>query len=440
MVWIMILLIFFSESLKFRGRTKYQPGIPVLIGIAAVLFILAGLFVRQTRGRLTEKQVTRYVRISAVGLWLFQVFISLNIFFVAGFDSGVYVIPAARSIQRGEALTEGLLQLFSQYPNNRMLSVLYAYILKVNQMTGIFKGDYQLMSIVAVNCALNACACYLVYRLCKNCTHNLRMALAAYAAAWALVGCSPWNVVCYSDAFAAFLPITIVSLYSEKRINPIGRYTLIIVLGYLGFQIKPQILIAAIAAVLTGFIRNIFHLNRKTMLQALAIGILSLALLYGIKTGCDHLYEQKGFHLDAERAFEYPHFIMMGMNPKSLGTYYTKDVVYSASFTTRSERNAANRQVIEKRLKKYGVSGYLKLLSQKMLSNYHTGTFAYGYEGNFYMKIPANVLGDFSGKLKSLLYLDGKHYQSFALVEEIIWLCVLWGMLIQSNVCSLAAE
>ncbi len=168
MVWIMILLIFFSESLKFRGRTKYQPGIPVLIGIAAVLFILAGLFVRQTRGRLTEKQITRYVRISAVGLWLFQVFISLNIFFVAGFDSGVYVIPAARSIQRGEALTDGLLQLFSQYPNNRMLSVLYAYILKVNQMTGIFKGDYQLMSIVAVNCALSACACYLVYRLCKS--------------------------------------------------------------------------------------------------------------------------------------------------------------------------------------------------------------------------------------------------------------------------------
>lgn len=110
-----------------------------------------------------------------------QIYIFYCIFFETGWDSGGFVIPAARTLLAKGDVSNLNEAYFKTYPNNVLLVHIYYLILKINEKIGIFKGTYQLMAIVVCNCFVSSLSCLMVYfigekkSIRKMCLDNIYM-------------------------------------------------------------------------------------------------------------------------------------------------------------------------------------------------------------------------------------------------------------------------
>ena len=80
--------------------------------------------------------------------------------------------------------------------------------------------------------------------------------------------------------------------------------------------------------------------------------------------------------------------MMLGLNKDTNGGYSQADFDYSTSFSSAEEQHAAELKEIGKRLKDFGVGGYLQHFVKKSARNYFDGCFGWGGLGEtFYTEI-----------------------------------------------------
>ena len=77
--------------------------------------------------------------------------------------------------------------------------------------------------------------------------------------------------------------------------------------------------------------------------SALLITCMSYAL--------DRVYEKEGFILDPQKKIGMTHFLMMGMNPDTLGVYNGEDVEISHECQTPQERTQKNLEVVRETIR-----------------------------------------------------------------------------------------
>ena len=77
------------------------------------------------------------------------------------------------------------------------------------------------------------------------------------------------------------------------------------------------------------------------------------------------------------------------------------------------------------RIKDMGAAGYSRFLAKKMLTVYNDGTYAWGGEGNFFMTVFPQPNNRISAFLRNIYYTDGKYYDIFVTVKQIIWVFVM---------------
>ena len=353
-----------------------------------------------------------------------QIYIFYCIFFETGWDSGGFVIPAARTLLAKGDVSNLNEAYFKTYPNNVLLVHIYYLILKINEKIGIFKGTYQLMAIVVCNCFVSSLSCLMVYFIGEKKVSG-KCAWIIYIWMLIVTGLSPWHVICYSDAMVLFFPISIAYIYMNEKINVYIKYSSILILGYIGYSIKPQAVIVVIAIVLTEIIRYMQGGTDKDIRKIAGTIVITMIVIFMFPNGLQKIYQKEGFVKDKNREFGITHFVMMGMNEKSGGIWSGEDVAISAECKTSRERTQTNVKVLKKRLKKYGWNGYLKFLSKKMLTNYNDGTFAWGREGSFYYIVPDNSKIKLSHTLKNIYYNDGKYYKYFSTMGQFLWVLML---------------
>ena len=213
MTWILVLLLFFENALEYKCKKEFFISNICIVFIFLLVcigcfFIKKTLFFNKLNGLILQ-YTDRIVTSIAILFFFLQLYISYNIFFETGWDSGAYIIPAARLVSQHADMTESINNYFSFYPNNLFLVNIYAFILKVNQKIGVFCGEDQLMSIVFCNCLISSTTCLLTYSVVKKIT-NVGCAFAGYLISLTLIALSPWEVICYSDSFALFIPVLIL--------------------------------------------------------------------------------------------------------------------------------------------------------------------------------------------------------------------------------------
>lgn len=428
MVWILLLLVFFENVLEYACEKQFLVSNIYILFFLIIVYI-AYYFIKKSR--FYEKAVSLIIqymdKLVIVGVVIFfflQLYISYNIFFETGWDSGAYVIPAARIVSQHGEITEGIDNYFSTYPNNLFLVNIYAAILKINEKVGIFCGEEQIMSIVLCNCLVSSLTCLLVFEVGKKLVDK-QCAFIGYLLSIVLVGLSPWMVICYSDSLALFIPILILYVYLSRI--PVFWKTIILCLcGYIGYNIKPQAIISLLAVLLVSIINmNKKMLKNKNILKCFCGVMISIVLVSGISCGLNKIYRKEGFSLDHEKRIGMTHFLMMGMNPDRLGVWSGEDVQISSECNTVKERTKKNLEIIQERLKEYGLDGYFKLLSQKMLTNFNDGTFAWGEEGGFYAVMKEDKNTVVAPRLKAIFYNDGAYFLPYSTVLQTIWITVL---------------
>ena len=437
---ILILLLFFS-SINFICKTEFLLSNIILSIFNLLLFVFMWI-IWNAYGKVSRKlkdfPYYRIIKISAVCLFIWQLYLSYNIFFAAGWDAGT-VYKAAETVAFGDVSRLNN-NYFSTYPNNLFLVSVYAFVLKINRAVGIFPAEYQLMSIICLNCMCSVVSCVVIYKILVRFL-NEKYAFVGFVLGVITFGFSPWITVCYSDTTGLLFPVLLLWFFvlpENGRRNMILRFSALVLVGVAGYSVKPQIIIIVIAAVLTEFIYILNEENiKKLALKAimLLLGILMASALFH---AFDKLYEREGFVLNGDAAYGMSHFFMMGLNEDRDGVFAEEDTLFSKRFRTKAERRKANLEVSLERLNNFGVVGYVKHLVKKLLVTYHDGTFAWGQEGNFFKKYYDEINTKAAPFLRNVYYPDGKYYYIWSTAAQAVWLmilllCLLSGLLVNGS-------
>lgn len=432
MAGIIFLLLFFEHA-KYCNKSEPLLSNKAIFGIlAAVCLVMAALYYLYKAGRrripaLKPINLDRLTAWLTITLFFIQVYVAWNIFFLTGWDPSA-LRDFAVCLAKGSIDNVGFYQqYFSVYPNNLLLIFLQVFILKANNAVGIFTGEYTTMCLVLVNCFINSLTCWLVYKTVGLFTEK-KVAFIGYSLAVLSVGISPWTVIFYSDSVGLFIPILTFYLYARPVSKPMWRYLCrfaAVLTGIVGYFIKPQCVIMLIAVVVMELAHMCQDFSPKKLVKP-ALMLLSCVLCFlTITRAVDGAFAKTGLVLDEEKALGMTHFFMMGQNETFNGGYSAEDVAFSKSFQTADERKSANVTKALERLENMGVEGYIKHIGKKMLMVFNDGTFAWGREGNFYLRVPENINNRMAPFLKSIFYKDGFRHPYFILFEQIVWIIIL---------------
>lgn len=440
LVIIFTVLICF-QNLKYTCKTELiLPNIAIFLFIIITFLLLCLLFRKLRSSNFPKLQNFDYdntVKVLTFILFVAQVYISFNIIFDTGWDSGALIV-ASRLLATEKYGDAFAVYPFSRYPNNLFLLFFETFLIKLNNDFGIFLGDQSLMCIVIVNCIINSSACYLVYKSISLLVKK-SFAFLGFLFGVVLFGLSPWTVICYSDSLGLLFPVLSFYYFFKPSKSTVSKYVnlpVAIFSGCLGYFVKPQCAIMLIALTITGFIYNFRFKNKKVLIKFGASAICLVLSLLVINGGINAECKKYGYTPDKNIKFGMTHFLMMGLNEESNGVYSDPDIVYSASFAASKERQQANIKRVIERLKTMGPIGYAKHLTRKILTVYNDGTFAWGAEGNFYFSIPENPNEKTSKLLREIYYTNeqGIYSKYFTLFEQTVWIAVVFfGILAAFN-------
>lgn len=210
-VWIIAALCI-ANKIDYAGKVNWKIG---NIGLIIASLLIIYLYCKKVKERTFQKiNMDRLVLVATIVLFFVEIYICYNIFFETGWDSGVYIIPAARTLLGKADVTSMNEVYFKTYPNNLFLVHIYYALLRINEKLGIFTGAYQLMVIIVFNCAISSMSCWMIYAIARKHV-SIKYSLSGYILAIVLLGVSPWNVICYSDAIALFFPIFVIYIYAR---------------------------------------------------------------------------------------------------------------------------------------------------------------------------------------------------------------------------------
>ena len=414
-------LLVFTHILFLSGDqyiSKQEFASPFLL-LPAGLLVLFALNELLRRGRRAADWGGTPVILGLLFL-LLQIVLMRLYYFYTGWDvKGI--IAAAQQAAYGVPVDA---YPFSVYPNNLLLCVLFSHLLRLGYRLGLSQYDAYFLLLV-LQSGLCFLAGLLCWRVCFLLTGNRHCALAGQAMYLLLIGLSPWISIPYSDAVGLVFPIAMVCLYLEpirkSRRNAL-RWGALGFLAWLGGKIKPTVLIVLIAIVLVELLPPFSEGTLRTLgmkILFLGLGVLACALV--VRLACADF----GYETDPEKAFGPAHFLAMGLNEQTMGSWSKEDVEYSASFPTARERTEGDLKLARERLSRMGLSGLLRQWKRKILGNYNDGSFSWAKEGGFFDQTLESRNARASAWIRSFYYPDGAHYPLFLNSMQALWLAVL---------------
>lgn len=381
--------------------------------------------------RLEAKLERRNFILLALILLVLQLLAAWQIYFKTGWDCGTLVQMAQKVAFGYEDI--GSDPYFSMYPNNVLLVAIFAFVLRITRFLGAEGADY--FPLVAMGCLLVNFAGFFMEDIIRKLTKKQWIAMTAWVAFIILAGLSPWISIPYSDTYSILFPVLCVWLYMQKTArNQYVIYGAIVFCGMIGSYIKPTVLLVLIALGLVEGWRFFQTIRREKAAKTIGRAALVLAvaiLAAGCAAGIDQVAKYKmGCELEEEKAFTPVHYLMMGLNYKTGGTYDQWDVNLSAATQTKEERNARDFEEIKARISQMGPKGLVRHYTRKLLTNFNDGIFAWGNEGEFYWNIPEknNWL---AVALRSFYYESGAYYSLFQVIGQGAWilaLCCMTGL------------
>lgn len=369
MMLCILACVFFFTGMSYARKGTYLPAF-LLIPFGAIF--LLGILTILRRCALSTRQL-KYI--SPI-LFVIQVYNVWNYYFYTDWDPSSLIALAETLAHNGDA--SWLSTYYSKFPNNMLLALIFCGIEKIVHSVGLHSYEY--FAILIVQCIISAASGILVFKIVHHQLGDVKMSWLSYILYMFLVGASPWVSIPYSDSFALLFPVLIFYLYiNREKWNTAIAWWAIFGLAVLGYKIKPQTCIIVIAIMLmetADFIKS-KSINWKGLLGT-ALGVVVTLTITNAAV------RNIPLQIDEEKEFGIQHFFMMGMNPEDKGVWSARDVDFSDSYSTVNERNKADLERAFERIDQMGVSGVIKQLTSKMLTNYNDGTFGWGGGRNLF--------------------------------------------------------
>ena len=246
--------------------------------------------------------------------------------------------------------------------------------------------------------------------------------LLGYAA---LVGCSPYFLMPYSDGTALIIPIALIWLYDRtgrfRTAGQVAVMALIGLLGALGYLIKPQSCIPLIAVAMcevAALVRG--GLPRGRFAGRIAAALLAVTVMLVPVRGA--IMEGLKIDADSQRELGVAHFLNMGLSDRTDGVFDEADEYDALQIEDKGERARASIASAIARVRAFGPAGLAKHALKKALTNFADGGFAWGLDFARNDLPPKNEL---SSVIRGVVYHDGETYRYLHTFEQLVWLLVL---------------
>lgn len=410
---LLFLLLFFHHVNYAAKSAFYSQWLLLFLGLGLVLLIYFLLL--RIRPAFPVKT---FVLISGIFFMCLQLIMVFAYYFQTGWDSGA-IIYLSKELALGLPLEAYSL---SQYPNNSLMTVFYSLFYRAVLNFGLSE-QFAYRSILAFQCFLSFATAQLCFHAARLITGDERSSLLAYVLCQLLLGLSPWVSIPYSDSLALPFPILLLTLYLWRPRK--NRCLLLALLGfaaYIGYQLKPTVMIVFIAVCIYELFDTLRAKRVLPLLKKLLPCALGLAVGMLVYSG---IISSAGIYIDKEQSFGAAHFLNMGLNEQSMGVYTEEDVQFSLSFSTAKERTEANLAMARARLDEMGMGGLARHLARKLLCTYNDGTFAWGREGFFVVRLHEAPDSVFSPLIRSFYHGDGQYNRLLLNFEHALWLAVL---------------
>lgn len=384
-----------------------------------------------------------------------------------GWDSGIIVDRAIYFATGAEELEfygpdgDGWVDdYYAHYPNNAFLTVIFIGIVRAALAIGavpVYLCDLVGAASVCLGGALTA---LLVGRV----TRSEGVAYAGLALYTVLFSFSPWVSMPYSDTYVTGFVAGVLYLCAGlfegcRRVagtegpssrEPAGpasvaagllgdatralpRWLAIALLAFLGYLIKPTVLIVFMAVVIAWVVYALACAmgGRRVVanLAALAVGV-AVAGAVALCVVAPLSYRTLGIDADSGRSLGMSHFFMMGQSVEYTGAYFQDDVDFSTSIEDPDERRQVNMEVALERISGRSLLDNLKFYARKFLFSFGDGAFSWSADAAdaFLTQIYPETT-PLAHTLRSLYYRpawqEGADQVPFRTGTQIAWFSVL---------------
>ncbi|MBO4402778.1 MAG: hypothetical protein J5792_03725 [Bacteroidales bacterium] len=439
MMVAVLLLLCFKDFFPRAARYYLMPE----IGCSYVWLLLCGVTLLVLLHAICRLLFRKVQNGKYAALWLGLVFLLLqwllvyNYYFETEWDVQQLVGAAQASACGDWMALQSFSWYFSECPNNLFLTSLFAQIFKVGGWIGL-QGIFPLL---ALQCLLGIVVSWMLFQTIFRC-YGFATAFFGQLLYLLFVGLSPWFSIPYSDTFSLFFCMGMVwlALTSVLEKKPGLQWFLLSFFAGVGYAVKPQILFVFLALLLVRFPRAgrkglplLKKWFRSASLPLIIIGFIASMLITTVAGNA------MGILRNTDRAFGMTHYLLMGMNSRTMGDYAPEDVVFSREYPTRLARAEAELRETGRRISDMAVFGFCRHICEKTILTYGDGTFSWGKEGLFFKTIYPEKNNPISSVTRKIYYTKdygGVYFPIYCHFALILWLGIIFFGMVGSFLSS----
>lgn len=248
---------------------------------------------------------------------------------------------------------------YARYKNNVFwVSVLILIIKIIEFFVGTISFEVFVNISTVISCLMIWLAFFFIHKTAKTLWNEKK----AFYVGLMGVCCLPlylYSQFLYTDSPAILLVAILTYLYTRVRMLDAPRKYIICglmgILASLLFNIKLTAFLVVVAIIIDSLTKIS---KAKTYLACLGISIVMAGASFFLCSGLSNSFLNITEKETAQMEFPPTHWVMMGLNKKSIGGYYQKDVDFTYSHPTYDTKKDANIKEIQNRINKFGVLGF----------------------------------------------------------------------------------
>ena len=350
---------------------------------AAAVFVsfsfVGSQFVLIKRGLklLDEKQLKRVMLVAFLGMVVLQI-VCLCSFRSMYLWDGAFVVGGANSLLETGEISRDAFYYLSVYKNQHPFVIVTSFFLWIGKQLSLSTGgQYLLLNFVNLIC-LDSSILFLVkivgYLLRKG---NQKSQIMAQCGLVLLFVLNPFVYVLAGYYYTIFLslPFFTGGMYFTCQALS-GKKRAVILAGVLfacGYALRATTVIPVVATVITAVFVALIKGDVKRFLSGFGIAVVAIVLGSFLCHGAE-----KVVGIDTtDTAFPTTHWIMMSMT--SPGCHNEADETFTASFSTKEEKQRAVEERLVEKVKALGPSGMAGLMIDKLNYTWESGNHAYSF-------------------------------------------------------------
>lgn len=378
-VWLFINCVMI-EKVKYYDINDRLVFNPLLIIELSVIFIIgcvtlyrAKEIYKQLRN-INKAQTMFFCGVVLIFIFTLQLTLGYALAVYPGWDFK-NIFDAANSIV-DNGIYNG--DYFILFPTNLGMLVVEVYLFKFAKYMGL---QNMLNIAILANCILVNLSIFIIFLIAKKIYGNFKACITLIFSAL-FIPFYFYMPIIYTDTFS--MPFLLISFYlyllikeNDKMYKKLILIILMTLISFIGYKIKSSALIILIAIIIHIILTTSFKNFIKLSTPIIVIFII-------LNNSFGWFLDKNAFFSYTYREVErkevpYTHFIMMGLNEGTFGSFAGQDIEYTIKYLNGQENNELCKEktieMIKKRYFDFGIIGTFKYLTKKATWTWGDGLY-----------------------------------------------------------------